>query len=238
MPPRRAVRGRPTRRNVEEQWVPNALEVQSQKEVTHAEFCEAIRMLSQVTTYQVGQRDNRQEVTDTSRICKLLRMNPPSFTGSSVTEDPENFIEELKRLFDVMHIADEERANIRKFLTLNPESMSVHEYSLKFTQLSLYAPEMVADMRGRMSLFVVGLSRQSSKEGKTAMLIGDMDLNFRAKLVYSQGSKPPVCSKCGRNHPSTCCKASTGCFKCVQDGHFMRECPKIRQGDGNGGNRA
>uniref|UniRef100_M1DY51 Retrotransposon gag protein n=1 Tax=Solanum tuberosum TaxID=4113 RepID=M1DY51_SOLTU len=54
--------------------------------------------------------------------------------------------------------------------------MSVHEYSLKFTQLSCYAPEMVADMRSRMSLFVVKLSRLSSKEGKATMLIGDMDI--------------------------------------------------------------
>jgi len=54
--------------------------------------------------------------------------------------------------------------------------LSVHEYSLKFTQLSRYAPKMVADMRKRMSLFVVGLSRLSSKKGKEAMLIGNMDI--------------------------------------------------------------
>ncbi|KAK4713885.1 hypothetical protein R3W88_019792 [Solanum pinnatisectum] len=67
-------------------------------------------------------------------------------------------------------------AKVRTFLTLKQESMSVHEYSLKFTQLSHYAPEMVADMRSRMSLFVSGLSRLSSKEIKAAMLIGDMDI--------------------------------------------------------------
>jgi len=67
-------------------------------------------------------------------------------------------------------------AKIKEFLTLNPESMSVHKYSQKFTQLSRYAPEMVADMRSRMSLYVAGLSRQSSNEGKAAMLIGDIDL--------------------------------------------------------------
>ncbi|KAG5632222.1 hypothetical protein H5410_003939 [Solanum commersonii] len=44
------------------------------------------------------------------------------------------------------------------------ESMSVHEYSLKFTKLSRYAPEMVADMRSRISLFVVGLPHLSSKK--------------------------------------------------------------------------
>jgi len=67
-------------------------------------------------------------------------------------------------------------AKVREFLTLKQESMSVHEYSLKFTQLSHYAPEMVADMKRRMSLFVSGLSRLSSKEGKTTMLIRDMDI--------------------------------------------------------------
>ena len=139
-------------------------------------------------------------MVDTSRIRELLRMNPPSFSGSSISENPENFIEELKRVFHVMHVVDAERvelvayqlkgiarvwfdqrkknraedapivswvvfesalmgrffprelreAKIKEFLTLNPESMSVHEYSLKFTQLSRYAPEMVADLRSRI----------------------------------------------------------------------------------------
>ena len=48
----------------------------------------------------------------------------------------------------------------------------MHEYGLKFTQLSRYAQEMVKDMRSRMSLFVVGLGHSSSKEGRAAMLIG------------------------------------------------------------------
>ncbi|KAH0661922.1 hypothetical protein KY284_026853 [Solanum tuberosum] len=158
---------------------------------------------------------------------------------------------------------------------------------------------MVADMRSRMSLFVDELSRLSRKEGKAAMLIGEMDIarlmihvqqveedklrdrkefknkraktsgnefgqqknnvdrapapknkgeynsqNFRAKLAYSQGSvaqggsKPLVCAKCGRNHSGMCRDGSTGCFKCGKNGHFMRECLKNKQGNGNGSNRA
>ena len=51
-------------------------------------------------------------------------------------------------------------------------------------------------------------------------------------------SKPSNYTKCGRNHSSVCNEVSTGCFKCVQIGGFMRECPKNKQGSGSGGNRA
>ena len=95
MPLRRPVRGRPAKRNVKEKELPNAPEVQPQGEVTNAEFREAIQMLSQVVTNQVGKpRGARQEGADISRIQEFLRMNPPSFTGSSTTEGLKNFVEE------------------------------------------------------------------------------------------------------------------------------------------------
>ena len=43
--------------------------------------------------------------------------------------------------------------------------------------MSRHAPEMVMDIRSRMSLFVAGLGRASSQEGRVAMLIGDMDIS-------------------------------------------------------------
>uniref|UniRef100_M1DED7 Gag-pol polyprotein n=1 Tax=Solanum tuberosum TaxID=4113 RepID=M1DED7_SOLTU len=118
MPPRRAVRGRPARRNVElqEQGVPNAPEVQPQGEITNAEFREAIRMLRQVVTNQAGkQRGNRQEVDDTSRICEFLKIYPSSFTGSSVTEYRENFLKELEKVFEIMHVADTKRVGLAAY---------------------------------------------------------------------------------------------------------------------------
>ncbi|XP_049410522.1 uncharacterized protein LOC125873690 [Solanum stenotomum] len=120
MLPRRPVRDLPARRNVKEQELPNAPEAQQQGEVTNAEFREAIRMFSQAVTNQVGQqRGARQEGADTSRIREILRMNPPCFTGSSTTEDPKNFIEELKKVFDVMHVADTERVELAAYQMKN-----------------------------------------------------------------------------------------------------------------------
>ncbi|KAG5576964.1 hypothetical protein H5410_057098 [Solanum commersonii] len=64
---------------------------------------------------------------------------------------------------------------VQEFLTLEHDSLSVHEYSLK-SQLSCYASKIVADIRSRMNLFVARMSRLSSKEGKAVILIGDMDI--------------------------------------------------------------
>ena len=56
---------------------------------------------------------------------------------------------------------------VHEFLTSKQDSLSVHEYGLKFIHLSRY-------MMSRMSLLVTSLCRASSKEGGVVMLIGDM----------------------------------------------------------------
>lgn len=46
------------------------------------------------------------------RIIKILRTNRPSFTGSSINEDPEKFTEELEKVFEVMHVDDTQRVEL------------------------------------------------------------------------------------------------------------------------------
>ena len=47
---------------------------------------------------------------------------------------------------------------MQEFINLRQRGMSVKEYSLKFTQLSKYAPTLVADSRAKMNKFVIGVS--------------------------------------------------------------------------------
>ncbi|WMV57409.1 hypothetical protein MTR67_050794 [Solanum verrucosum] len=73
-------------------------------------------MLSQAVINQVGQqRGVRHDVANTSRIREFLRMNPSSFTCSSDTEDPKNFVEELQKVFEIMHVTNAERVELAAY---------------------------------------------------------------------------------------------------------------------------
>ena len=46
-------------------------------------------------------------------------MNPLSFMGSVITEDPENLVKELKKVFDVMHAIDIEIVELSAYQLKN-----------------------------------------------------------------------------------------------------------------------
>ena len=39
-----------------------------------------------------------------TRVCDYFNMNPPEFLGSQTNEDSHNFLDEIKKIFDVMHV--------------------------------------------------------------------------------------------------------------------------------------
>ena len=72
--------------------------------------------MRQMVPNHVGQqRRDRQEEVDTSRIPEFMSMNPLSFMCSITTKDPEYFVEELNKVFDVMHVADTERVDLAAY---------------------------------------------------------------------------------------------------------------------------
>ena len=67
-------------------------------------------------------------------------------------------------------------AKVQEFINLRQGSMSVREYSLKFTKLSKYAPSLVVDPRVKMSMFMSGVSTLVIHGCRTDVLYKQMDL--------------------------------------------------------------
>src|SRR5688572_18746514 len=164
--------------------------------------------------------------TPASRIRDFTRMNPPVFYGSKVEEDPQEFIEQLLKIVNIMGVTPIEKAELaryqlqgvaqewysqwvetrmvvgpvtwdefkvafldhffplelrevkmRLFMNLKQGSMSVREYSLKFTKLSKYARVIISNPRAKMSQYMSGLNDTLVNACRSAMLNTEMDIS-------------------------------------------------------------
>ena len=71
----------------------------------------ALAQMANAITMQAG----RNTPTQASRIWDFTRMNPPEFHGSKPNEDPQDFIEEIFKIVDIMGVASSEKADLEAY---------------------------------------------------------------------------------------------------------------------------
>ena len=59
-----------------------------------------------------GDRPQTNSSTPASRIWDFMRMNPPTFHGTTVDEDPQGFIDEVFKVVDAMGVTPREKENL------------------------------------------------------------------------------------------------------------------------------
>ena len=80
------------------------------QEVSSAEFRNVIQMLAQSMTNHNNQfyayvNENGRLVA--ARVRDFVRMNTPEFLGSQANEEPQNLLDEIKKIFEVMQVTGE-----------------------------------------------------------------------------------------------------------------------------------
>uniref|UniRef100_A0A1U7W8U7 RNA-directed DNA polymerase n=1 Tax=Nicotiana sylvestris TaxID=4096 RepID=A0A1U7W8U7_NICSY len=169
---------------------------------------EAVQLLTRIVSIHERQlesgADARRDRTGSSTVREFVHLSPPLFTGSSSTEDPQDFIDQMYRssygmrherdLEDLMLLQQSGRTSLRlflahylprevreahldQFLSLKQRDMSVRDYSHKFNSLARYAPDIVRTMRARVHHYVNGLGDHLIRDCRVASLSDDVDIS-------------------------------------------------------------
>ena len=71
----------------------------------------ALAQMANAIAMQAG----RNVPTPASRIRDFTRMNPPEYYGSKANEDPQDFIEEIFKIVDIMGVSSTEKAELAAY---------------------------------------------------------------------------------------------------------------------------
>ncbi|WMV25522.1 hypothetical protein MTR67_018907 [Solanum verrucosum] len=86
------------------------------EKVSHAKFLVALQVLAQAMTAQANREIvaplNPNVYMEVIRGRNLMRMNPPEFYGLKVEEDPQEFIEGIQNMMDIMGVTLLEKADL------------------------------------------------------------------------------------------------------------------------------
>lgn len=67
--------------------------------------------------------------------------------------------------------------------------------------------------------------------GRNSQNIKDTPAQSQGSVAQG-GSSAPTCCEYDRNHPGNCRDGQMGCYKCGEEVHFLRECPKSKKHGG------
>ena len=82
-----------------------------------------------------------------------------------------------KAFFDKFFPRNMREVKVVESINLHQGGMSVHDYSLKFIQLSKYVPSLVSNPTGEMSLFVTSVFNDIQKEFNLVMLHDNINIS-------------------------------------------------------------
>ncbi|XP_049362923.1 uncharacterized protein LOC125827652 [Solanum verrucosum] len=185
-------------------------------------------------------------------------MNPPKLLGSKVGEDPQNFIDKVKKILGVMQVTQTESVELESYQLKDVGHICCTQW--KDNRGADAAPVTWDCFTGAFldSFFPRELIKAKAKEfmnlKQGSMSVQEYGLKFTQLSRFRQDHKGrasgsrsqwsalgkstyPTCPKCGKNHLGECLAGKEGCFGYDQSVHRLKDFPSSRQGKGGNNNR-
>ena len=88
--------------------------------ISHAEFWAAFQELAQAVTVNIQANpalapQQQGGDSDATKICNFMRINPLEFYGSKSDEDPQLFLEEVRKITQVMHVSEDHSVELAAY---------------------------------------------------------------------------------------------------------------------------
>ncbi|WMV59586.1 hypothetical protein MTR67_052971 [Solanum verrucosum] len=164
MPPHRANARNANTRNAN--VAPSVLD----QEVSNTEFRNVIQMLAQSIANQNNQwapaPANANVGSAAAKVRDFVRMNPPEFLGSQVRENPQNFIDEVKKIFEVIQ-------GVMRFGNkgkLSPRYISPYRILKRIGKVA-YELELSADLAAVHLVFHISLLKKCVGDPASVVLL-------------------------------------------------------------------
>ncbi|KAK4712764.1 hypothetical protein R3W88_018671 [Solanum pinnatisectum] len=181
----------------------------------------------------------------TSRIRDFKRMNPPTFFGSKVEEDPQGFIDELFKVLHVMGVSPQEKAELAAYQlkdvaqvwstmlipSMNISRLMVHAEQIEEQKLNQVGRELkrsrTDDGSSSKNRFEIQgkprFKKKFSNQGSSSTPRANKDRvsNLKPQGGNSSGSyvKRSTYAKCGKKHDGKCLAGTGVCFGSGKSGH-------------------
>ncbi|XP_059302010.1 uncharacterized protein LOC132053934 [Lycium ferocissimum] len=147
-------------------------------------------------------------------------MKPKEFTGTDPDADPQNFIDELQKIFRVMQATDKEVVEFGTFQLKDVAHLCQGGGGRPFQKGKSAGPATSA-ANAPVPKFRNDLkNRNSGAAGSQSQF-----------SIGNKGFQHSVCVKCNKRHPGVCRSGMDGCFGCGQPGHFLRDYPSAKPGN-------
>ncbi|XP_015075375.1 uncharacterized protein LOC107019373 [Solanum pennellii] len=173
---------------------------------------------------EVAPRVHQQVSTMASRLRDFTRMNPPTFYGSKVDEDLQEFIDEVYKILYAMGVSTSEKAEMVKEAKAKRKDRDTKRARSFEGGAAKNRLEIQDNTR-----FKNRFSNQVPSEFPKSRDEKSPRPKVQKGKIESPSIDKPSCNECGKKNFCACLLLSDKCFGCGKVGHMVRDCPNAKK---------